>query len=109
MRIEFDERRRATGLLGRDQRRAGAAERIEYDAAFGTRVADQVSEQGHGLHRRVFAVAGGFVEREHGRLRPVAEPRVGRPIGKVNYGPNTVFLRLKTKVLEPLNMVVNSG
>ncbi len=38
------------------------------------------SRTGPRLYRRVFAVAGWFVEREHGRLRPVAESGVRRPV-----------------------------
>ena len=38
-----------------------------------------------------------------------AEAGVTSVAGNVNYGPNTVFLRLKTKVLEPLILAVSSG
>ena len=38
-----------------------------------------------------------------------AEAGVTSIAGNVNYGPNTVFLRLKTKVLEPLILAVSSG
>ena len=38
-----------------------------------------------------------------------AEAGVTSVAGNVNYGPNTVFLRLNTKVLEPLILAVSSG
>ena len=38
-----------------------------------------------------------------------AEAGVTSVAENVNYGPNTVFLRLKTKVLEPLILAVNAG
>ena len=72
---------------------------------------------GYGEIEKQTPVSRGQAREEMKRLKALnlvesimpAEASVTSVAGNANYGPNTVFLRLKTKVLEPLNMVVNSG
>src|SRR3990172_3203041 len=70
--IEFDLIGVSAGVLGGDHRRSGSGERVEYQIAWPTGVAEGVFDQQDRLHRRMEPGCGGPLVAPHVRRAPPA-------------------------------------
>lgn len=78
--IDFDHTASAPGLLASDQSGSAAAKWVEHNRPRKRAVANEIRKQPDGFHRRMIDRFARTVKFQHGRLLPVAAPKMRRTI-----------------------------
>src|SRR6267378_483806 len=94
LRLEFAEVGGAPELFARDQRRAGAGERIEYEVRFLRGIAEHLVDESDRLHRRMVLVLFRLRDFHHGRLQFLDGELLAADLKPLVPEPETVEIRL---------------